>query len=651
MNESQDGGRSGGSNYGRGRSGDGRSGGGGYGNRGGSGGGGYGNRGGGGGGYGNRGGGGGGGYGNRGGGGGGGYGQRGPRRDDQRRDDQRRGPPRSTGYGRPPQFDRPPRFDARDSEPEAPSQPATPAGTTARQVALATLLAAAFSNDYVNEHLDRECQRGDLPPIERPLAMELAFGVVRRKNTLDALLEVAVTRPRSNVEPALWMLLRLGVYQLALCDGVADYAAISETVELGRWLGRDDWTGFANGCLRSVARLLTEESVDAPSPSSLPLSGGRYRKLAHSLFASPTEQPLSYLSKAFSLPHWLVERWSSRFDFAELCRIGFWFNTPSPLSLRVNRLRTDRDTLLAKFADAGIAAQPGEQPMSIRLVNAPPTAAKSEVPPPHEAAVELIDSTEQLEPAEPIEPTIESSEALAQAPSETAVQESATSESLPESPARTLTIDRQPRVDQWPGFNAGEFVVQDESAQRAAELLAPQPGDTVLDLCAAPGTKTTHLAELMRNEGRLIATDSSEDRLKLVPQNAERLGLTIIETAVVALEGTNIPPGPFDAILIDAPCSNTGVLGKRPDARWRIQPDDLEELSRIQLLLLLAAADRLKPGGRIVYSTCSIEPDENKAVVEAACHFRPKLKLVESHELPPGPTSDGGFQCLLTTSE
>ena len=89
------------------------------------------------------------------------------------------------------------------------------------------------------------------------------------------------------------------------------------------------------------------------------------------------------------------------------------------------------------------------------------------------------------------------------------------------------------------------------------------------------------------------------------------------------------------------------MLGKRPDARWRIQPDDLEELSRIQLLLLLAAADRLKPGGRIVYSTCSIEPDENAAVVEAATHFRPKLKIVEQHELAPGRNSDGGFQCLL----
>ena len=540
MYESQQGGRSGGGNFGRGRSGGGRSGGGGYGDH-------------------------------RGGGHGYGGGDRGPRREDQRR-----GPPRGGPYGQPPRFEQRPRFEDRDRdrEEQTPSMPFVPPGKSARQVALATLLAAAYSNDYVNEHLDRECERGDLPPLERRLATELAFGVVRRKNTLDALLAVAVARPRENVEPALWMLLRLGTYQLALCDGVADYAATSETVELGRWLGRDDWTGFANGCLRSVARLIAEQPSDGPSPFALPLTGGRYRRLSQPIFADPAGQSLSYISKAFSVPHWLVERWSERFDFEELCRLGFWFNTPSPLCLRVNRLRTDRETLLAKFAEAGIVARAGELSSSIWL-------------------------------------------------------------------------DSPTRIDQMPGFAEGEFVVQDESAQRAAELLAPQPGETVLDLCAAPGTKTTHLAELMRNEGRLIATDSSESRLRLVPQNAERLGLSIIETAVVTLEGTNIPPGPFDAILIDAPCSNTGVLGKRPDARWRIQPDDLEELSRIQLLLLLAAAGRLKPGGRIVFSTCSIEPDENQSVVEAACHFRPKLKIVEQHELSPGRNSDGGFQCLL----
>lgn len=526
-------------------------------------------------------------YGGGGGGGssGGRFGGRGPRRDDDRR-----GPPRgrASGQGRYADDARDPRdiSDQQDRERDAarpmpveddlsPAMPLTPIGTNARQVAFGTLLGAAYSNEYVTEHLERAFQQSNLPPIERRLATELTYGVVRRKNTLDALLQSVVTRPRENVEPALWMLLRVGAYQLVLCDGIAEHAACDETVELARWLDRPEWIGFTNGVLRSVTRLLLADVVDQPAADSLPTTNGRFRKLTQAVLPDPATNALSYVSKAFSLPHWLVERWSERSDFAELCRLGFWFNTPSSLCLRVNRLRTDRDTLLGKLAEQGISAHAGELPDSIWLDGS------------------------------------------------------------------------SPRIDQLPSFAEGGFVVQDESAQRVAALLAPQPGQTVLDLCSAPGTKTTHLAELMNNEGRVIATDTSEPRLQLVQQNSERLGLSIIETAVISQEGHNIPAGPFDAILIDAPCSNTGVLCKRPDARWRILPDDLEELSRIQLRLLMSAADRVRPGGRIVYSTCSIEPEENQQVVEAARHFRPKLTVVEMHELKPGQSSDGGFQCLL----
>ncbi len=521
-----------------------------------------------------------------GGGGGGRSGGRGPRRDESRS-----GPPRGrSGQGRYGDDARDPRdvADQQDRERDAarqadddlsPAMPRTPIGTNARQVAFGTLLEAAYSHEYVTEHLDRAFQQANLPQIERRLATELAYGVVRRKNTLDAMLQSVVTRERENVEPALWMLLRIGAYQLALCDGIAEHAACDETVELARWLDRPEWIGFTNGVLRGITRLLAPEPIEEPLPFSLPMTNGRFRKLAQPVFADVAQNPLAYVSKGFSVPHWLVERWAERFDFAELCRLGFWFNTPSSLCLRVHSLRTDRDSLLALFAENGISAHAGELSTSMWLDGA------------------------------------------------------------------------SPRVDQLPGFADGWFVVQDESAQQAAKLLAPQPGQLVLDLCSAPGTKTTHLAELMNNEGRIIATDSSESRLQLVQQNSQRLGLSIIETAVISQEGTNIPAGPFDAILIDAPCSNTGVLGKRPDARWRIQPDDLEELSRIQLRLLMAAADRVRPGGRIVYSTCSIEPEENRQVVEAIRHFRPKLTIAEMHDHLPGKPADGGFQCLLRMAE
>ncbi len=517
--------------------------------------------------------------------------------------------------------------DRRDAQPPPSSFDVRnlPPAQTARQVAMATLLAAATSNDFVTDHLERAFARTGIPSIERRLATELTFGVVRRKATLDAVLEQSVTRPRHSVEPALWMLLRLGTYQLTLCNGIPPHAACDETVELARWLGRPEWVPFANGVLRGISRLTVTDSAFEPATNSLPTTSERFRRLNQSLFADPIEKPLVYLSKAFSLPMWMLERWSKRFDFAELCRLGFWYNTPSPICLRINRLRTDRETLLAKFAEHDIAARPGELPTSIWL----------------EAPDDSEDAAENT--------TGNAIGILAVAVGETA----AIDDDANDSPNPSLANDQNPagtksqRIDKLPGFHEGWFVVQDESAQQVAELLAPQPGETILDLCSAPGTKTTHLAELMHNEGRIIATDSSESRLRLVNENCRRLGITIVETVVVSQEGTDIPDGPFDAILIDAPCSNTGVLGKRPDARWRIQPDDLEELSRIQLRLLLAAVKRLKPGGRIVYSTCSIEPEENTEVVTAASHFSTKLQIETTRELIPGRSADGGFQCLL----
>jgi 16S rRNA (cytosine967-C5)-methyltransferase len=202
-------------------------------------------------------------------------------------------------------------------------------------------------------------------------------------------------------------------------------------------------------------------------------------------------------------------------------------------------------------------------------------------------------------------------------------------------------------VERLPGFADGWFAVQDESAMQAARLLAPAPGSTVLDLCAAPGTKTTHLAELMGNRGSILAADVDRRRLALVEENCRRLGIDIVETQVVAADARDVSPGPFDSVLLDVPCSNTGVLGKRPEARWRLRPQDIEELAAIQKRLLTAAIARLKPGGRLVYSTCSIEPEENEGVVRAALSAFPNLRLLSEVHREPGQPADGAYQAVL----
>jgi len=208
------------------------------------------------------------------------------------------------------------------------------------------------------------------------------------------------------------------------------------------------------------------------------------------------------------------------------------------------------------------------------------------------------------------------------------------------------------RVENIPGFSEGWFAVQDESAMRATLLLDPQPGETILDLCAAPGGKTTHMAERMKNEGRIVACDVNADRLPRVAESAQRLGLSIIETHPITQKGKGIPPASFDAALVDVPCSNTGVLGKRPEVRWRLKASDLTELVPLQLRLLQTAMQKIRPGGRVLYSTCSIEPSENEGVVREALRLvGPSWTLDSERRHPPGRPADGGYQALIRREE
>ena len=166
-------------------------------------------------------------------------------------------------------------------------------------------------------------------------------------------------------------------------------------------------------------------------------------------------------------------------------------------------------------------------------------------------------------------------------------------------------------------FAEGWCTIQDEASMLMARLLDPQPGETVADTCAAPGTKTTHLAELMGNRGRIVAFDPQAARLALLDRGAARLGITIAQSQVggaAALAPRWV--GRCDRALVDAPCSNLGVLRRNPEVKWRRTVDDLRRLQQKQRTILDAAASMVRPGGRLVYATCSPEPEENEGVVE-----------------------------------
>ena len=149
----------------------------------------------------------------------------------------------------------------------------------------------------------------------------------------------------------------------------------------------------------------------------------------------------------------------------------------------------------------------------------------------------------------------------------------------------------------------------------------------------------------MNNSGYILACDIDAQKLQPLTDTCRRLGITIIETKV--LDNGDAPAGPFDAVLVDVPCSNTGVLGKRPEARWRLKPGDLRHLVALQTRLLHQGCERVRPGGKVVYSTCSIEEEENRQVVEAVLQTRPDFALEEEATAIPGLPADGGYWARL----
>ena len=177
-----------------------------------------------------------------------------------------------------------------------------------------------------------------------------------------------------------------------------------------------------------------------------------------------------------------------------------------------------------------------------------------------------------------------------------------------------LRLKNQGNIKNIAGYKEGFWAVQGESASLVVKILDPHQGERVLDLCAAPGGKTAHIAALIENKGEITAVDISKNRIKKIEENCERLGITCVKTIVSSAE--NFEEKDFDRILIDAPCSNTGVFSKRPDARWKRKPEDIKNLAKIQHEILQNATKLLKQGGTLVYSTCSIEPEENILLVQ-----------------------------------
>lgn len=224
----------------------------------------------------------------------------------------------------------------------------------------------------------------------------------------------------------------------------------------------------------------------------------------------------------------------------------------------------------------------------------------------------------------------------------------------PGAPSRALTIPHGSRVDALPGFAEGLFAIQDPATLEAVRLLDAKPGMRVWDACAAPGGKSVQIAARMGGKGSLLATDCWRDRLEPMRENFRRFRLDPSFARIAVADAKRASPrdlgdGPFDRILVDVPCSNTGVQRRRADARWRFSAERLASLAETQLAILENAALRhLAPGGRVVYSTCSVEREENEDIVEAFLRRHPDFRLAASAALvPPDKECDGAFAAAL----
>ncbi len=301
----------------------------------------------------------------------------------------------------------------------------------------------------------------------------------------------------------------------------------------------------------------------------------------------------------FSHPQWLVEKWQKNFGDEKAAQLLQWNNTPPKTFARVNTLKNDAAKLIEKWRAENVEydffRSGGRQTAAFLVGNEPGFLPKA-----------------------------------------------ATFENL------VFELKSHPSLNSLASFRDGWFYIQDPSTLLAPKFLDAKPGESVLDLCAAPGGKTTFIAQLMNNEGKIIACDISEDRLKLVQENCQRLGVTCVETVLASVLDSR--PSTFDRILVDAPCSNTGVMRRRVDLRWRISPEEISRLQQTQLNLLKLAATKLKPGGVLVYSTCSLEPEENSEVVKEFLREHKNFKLeAERQLLTFADNVDGAFVARLVS--
>jgi 16S rRNA (cytosine967-C5)-methyltransferase len=403
----------------------------------------------------------------------------------------------------------------------------------------------------------------ELDARDRALAMRLAYGAIQRRGTLDYLIALLAERPVERLDAPLLAALRLGLYELLYLGGAPDHAIVADAVELAKGAG-------------------------APRPGrgvAAGRGGGQVRGghgLVNAVLRRATREGQALLGRLdeetpasaaikHSHPLWVAQMWWEELGPVEARALLAFDNEPAELALRANTLLGDAPTLAVEL-QAGVQRS---------------------------AAPELRDT---------------------RAPSATGFQ---TDPVLPEA----LVVEGPFDVHGSPQWRSGAFIAQSRAAMLPARILAAQPGERVLDLCAAPGGKTTQIAALMENRGEVVAVERNRRRAAELQRTAERLRATCVRVVLADASQPLAGEGGFDRVLVDPPCSGLGTLQARADLRWRATPERVSGLVEVQRTILASGAAAVRPGGVLVYSTCTISPSENERQIFAFLESNPQFHL------------------------
>ena len=387
---------------------------------------------------------------------------------------------------------------------------------------------------------------------DQALAAEIATGVQRWRAALDHLIAQFARRPLDRLDPQVVEILRMGMYQILHLTRVPAAAVVDDAVDLAKRAGKKSAAGFANAVLRAVSRQRRQLPLP-PRPGS----------------ESDRSAALEYLTVTLSHPRWLAARWLDRYGFEAAEAWARFDNSPAPLTLRVNTLKTTAEQLVARLDREDVLVHPAQYA-------------------PHAL---IVDEGHAMRSAA--------------------------------------------HEDGW-------FVAQDEASQLVALLASASLGARVLDACASPGGKTTAIAASMRSGsdglagGRIVASDVRDARIALLRRTVDLSGATNVAIIQASLASPLPFRGrPFDLVLVDAPCSGLGTLRRDPDIRWRRQEDDLTTLAAAELTMLQRAADVVAARGRLVYATCSSEPEENDGVADAFLATSPEFVAIDARLASP----------------